>query len=135
MDNALVTHPQTPQEASVWYRENLAVNDPSGAKRAQAGSMEGVQSTAAHDASPNGARGGVMMDGGSKPNMSWPQQQPSANGAPAAAQASLSMPQGNGAAGVNGSGAGDAPTSQTAGDAAAKNGLTVAGSGIVPVLQ
>ncbi|KAK5169826.1 TATA-binding protein (TBP) [Saxophila tyrrhenica] len=119
MDNALVTHPQTPQEASAWYRESLG-NDASGAKRAQAGSMEGVQSTAQSQA------GGAQMDG--KP--SWSQQQPSANGAPAA-QASLSMPQQ-----VNGQAVGsNGADAQTGGDAGAKNGLTVAGSGIVPVLQ
>ena len=75
------------------------------------------------------------MDG--KPGVSWSpahqQQQPNANGAAMAAQASLSMPQGNGQVGHGANGAADA--SQNATDAAGKNGLTVAGSGIVPVLQ
>lgn len=132
MDNALVTHPQTPQEASAWYRENL-VSDASGAKRAP-GSMEGVQSAGGQP--PAGSQ--VMMDGGSRPGVTWSpaqqQQQASANGAPAVAQASLSMPQGsNGQAA--GSKADGADPSQSAVDAGGKNGLTVAGSGIVPVLQ
>jgi hypothetical protein len=96
--------------------------------------MDGVQSTAPVQQYPSfpsaGSQGSVTMDGGSKPTTPW--QQPSANGAPAAAQASLSMPQ-NGA-GPKSDGA-DAAAPQTGGEAGGKNGLTVAGSGIVPVLQ
>jgi hypothetical protein len=130
MDNALVTHPQTPQEASAWYRENLA-SDASGAKRAP-GSMEGVQQTGGQP--PAGSQG--MMDG--RPGSTWSpaqqQQQASVNGAPAVAQASLSMPQGSNGQVAGGKTDGADPSQSTV-DAGGKNGLTVAGSGIVPVLQ